>query len=127
MEPEKITINMGTVDLGKIDLLVDEGFYWNRTDFIRTAIRNQLSKHETELSQTIVRREMSLAALHYSASDLERYVDDGHKLAIRSVGLLSISHDVSPELARQSIESITIFGVFRASKAVKEALADRIR
>lgn len=125
MDSEKITINMGTVDLGKIDLLVEEGFYGNRTDFIRTAIRNQLGKHENDTSQTITRKSMAVGALHYNAADLEKSLAAGHKLSLSVVGLLSISHDTSPDLARQAIESITIRGVFRASRAVKDALADR--
>jgi Arc/MetJ-type ribon-helix-helix transcriptional regulator len=125
MDAEKITINMGTVDLGKIDLLVEEGFYGNRTDFIRTAIRNQLGRHESDMNQTMTRKEMSLGALHYSANDLQKTIDAGKKLTISAVGLLSISKDVSPDLAREAIESVTIRGVFRASQAVKDALADR--
>jgi Arc/MetJ-type ribon-helix-helix transcriptional regulator len=122
---EKITINMGTVDLGKIDLLVEEGFYGNRTDFIRTSIRNQLGRHESDTNQTITRKAMAVGALHYNAKDLEKSLASGHKLSIAVVGVLSISHDASPDLARQAIESITVRGVFRASQAVKDALADR--
>jgi Arc/MetJ-type ribon-helix-helix transcriptional regulator len=125
MDSEKITINMGAVDLGKIDLLVEEGFYGNRTDFIRTAIRNQLGKHENETNQTITRRTMTAGVLHFSAKDLETYAAKGDNLSISVVGMLSISHDASPEMARQVIESVTVRGVFRASQAVKDALADR--
>ena len=125
MDSEKITINMGTVDLGKIDLLVDEGFYGNRTDFIRTAIRNQLGKHENDTNQTITRRAMAVGAIHYGAKDLEKYLAKGQKLSISVVGVLSISHDASPDVARQVIESVTVRGVFRASQAVKDALSDR--
>ena len=124
-DSEKITINMGTVDLGKIDLLVEEGFYGNRTDFIRTAIRNQLGRHESEMNQTITRKNMAVGALHYNAKDLEKSLAAGHKLSISVVGVLSISHDTSPDLASQVIESVTVHGVFRASQAVKDALADR--
>jgi Arc/MetJ-type ribon-helix-helix transcriptional regulator len=125
MDSEKITINMGAVDLGQIDLLVEEGFYGNRTDFIRTAIRNQLGKHENDTSQTIRRRTMTVGVFHLNAKDFERHAADGDKLTISVVGMLSFSHDVSPDLARQVIESVTVRGVFRASQAVKDALADR--
>jgi Arc/MetJ-type ribon-helix-helix transcriptional regulator len=125
MDSEKITINMGAVDLGKIDLLVEEGFYGNRTDFIRTAIRNQLDKHENDTNQVITRKAMAAGALLMNAKDFERYAADGQKLSISVVGLLSFSHDVSPELASEVIESVTVRGVFRASQAVKDALADR--
>jgi Arc/MetJ-type ribon-helix-helix transcriptional regulator len=125
VDSEKITINMGTVDLGKIDLLVEEGFYGNRTDFIRTAIRNQLDKHDNDTNQTITRKDMAVGALHYNAKDLEKSVAAGHKLSISVVGVLHISNDASPDLARQAIESVTVRGVFRASQAVKDALADR--
>jgi Arc/MetJ-type ribon-helix-helix transcriptional regulator len=125
MDAEKITINMGTVDLGKIDLLVEEGFYGNRTDFIRTAIRNQLGRHESDVNQTITRKAMGAGVFHFSANELQEAVDTGQTLKISVVGLLSIGNDVSPDLAREAIESVTIRGVFRASQAVKDALADR--
>ena len=125
MDSEKITINMGAVDLGKVDLLVDEGFYGNRTDFIRTAIRNQLGRHDNDMNQTITRKSMTLGALHLDSADLEEHVAAGRTLTISAVGMVSIAQDVSPDLARQAIESITVRGVFRAGKAVKDALADR--
>jgi Arc/MetJ-type ribon-helix-helix transcriptional regulator len=125
MESEKMTINVSTVDLGKVDVLVDEGFYGNRTDFIRTAIRNQLAKHESDTSQSIRRTSMTVGAFHLSRKDLEERVASGEQLAISVVGLLAIDSSVSPELAREAIESVKVRGAFRASKEVKDALADR--
>lgn len=125
MDSEKITINLGAVDLGKIDLLVDEGFYGNRTDFIRTAIRNQVDKHEGDMKATITRKSITVGALHYSSADLEPYRASGQKVAISVLGLLTLAQDVTPELAEQSIASVKVLGVFRASRAVKETLADR--
>src|SRR3712207_8916575 len=55
LETEKITSNLGVVDLGQIDLLVQEGFYANRTDFIRTAIRNQIAAHADAVKQSVAR------------------------------------------------------------------------
>ncbi len=126
VESEKITINMGAVDLGKVDLLVDEGFYSNRTDFIRTAIRNQLERHEGDMNQTMTRKSMVLGAVHYGRKELEAQLATGDTLAIAAVGLLSIGNDVSADLARKTIESVSIKGVFRASAEVKAALADRM-
>ena len=126
-DPEKITINMNVVDLGKVDLLVEEGFYTNRTDFIRTAIRNQLTRHEDEVGLSIGRRQMSIGVIHYGRSDLEDMRAAGETLDINITGLFSIGHDVSPELATATITSVKVVGVFRASRAVKEALVDRIR
>jgi Arc/MetJ-type ribon-helix-helix transcriptional regulator len=125
MDSEKITINMGAVDLGKVDLLVDEGFYGNRTDFIRTAIRNQLERHEGDMNQTMTRKSMVLGTVHLSRKDLESQLATGQKLAISTVGLLSIGSDVSADLALATIESVSVKGVFRASSEVKAALADR--
>ena len=125
MDAEKITINLGAVDLGKVDVLVDEGFYSNRTDFIRTAIRNQLDKHEGDMNRSITRKAMSVGAFHFSRKDLEEQIATGQKVAISAVGMLSIGSDVTPELARDTIDSVTVRGVFRASKEVKAALADR--
>jgi Arc/MetJ-type ribon-helix-helix transcriptional regulator len=126
-DPEKITINMNVVDLGKVDLLVEEGFYTNRTDFIRTAIRNQLTRHEDEVSLSIGRRQMMIGVVHYGQAELEHLRALGDTLNINMTGLFSVGHDVSPELAKATITSVKIVGVFRASKAVKDALVDRIR
>jgi len=126
-ESEKITINLGYVDLGHIDLLVQEGFYSNRTDFIRTAIRNQLNNHGDVLKQTVARRSMVLGLQHFSREDLERVRKAGEQLHIQVLGLASINDDVSPRLAAQTIASISVLGALRASPAVRAALADRIR
>ncbi len=124
---EKITINLGLVDLGQIDLLVQEGFYSNRTDFIRTAIRNQLAVHKEEVKRTVARKTLVLGVQHYTRSDLEAVRAAGEKLQINVLGLASIADDVSPELALATIDSIEVLGAFRASLAVRAALAGRIR
>ncbi len=123
---EKITINLGVVDLGQIDLLVQEGFYSNRTDLIRTAIRNQLATHAEVVRETVARKTFVLGLQHYTRSDLETVQAAGQKLQIQVLGLASIAEDVSPELARATIESIVVLGALHASPAVKAALADRI-
>ena len=125
-ESEKITVNLGFVDLGHIDLLVAEGFYSNRTDLIRTAIRNQLATHGDALKQAVARKLLVLGLQHFSAADLEAARASGRKLQIRVLGLASFSHDVTPELALAAIESITVLGALQASSAVKTALAGRI-
>ncbi len=126
-ETEKITINLGLVDLGQVDLLVQEGFYSNRTDFIRTAIRNQISAHAEEVRQTVARKTLVLGLQHYTRQDLEAVQAAGETLEIKVLGLASIADDVSPELALATIDSLVVLGAFRASPAVKAALADRIR
>jgi Arc/MetJ-type ribon-helix-helix transcriptional regulator len=126
-EAEKITINMNVVDLGRVDLLVSEGFYSNRTDFIRTAIRNQLDRHDDVLASTVRRRELAMGVLVYSRRDLEEVKAEGKWLNIAITGLFALTRDVTPELAREVIQSIRVVGVFRASDAVKQALADRTR
>ena len=125
-ETEKITINLGYVDLGHVDLLVQEGFYSNRTDFIRTAIRNQLSTHGEEVRNSIVRHTLELGLRHYTSADLEAVKVAGEKLHIKELGLASIAPDVTPALALATIESITVLGALHASKEIKSALADRI-
>ena len=126
-ESEKITINLGFVDLGQVDLLVRDGFYSNRTDFIRTAIRNQLLTHGDVLKKSVARREMVLGLQRYSRKDLENVVAAGDKLQIHVLGLAMIDDDVTPQLARQAIASIAVLGALRASAEVKAALADRTR
>jgi Arc/MetJ-type ribon-helix-helix transcriptional regulator len=126
LDSEKITINLGPIDLGQIDLLVSEGFYANRTDFIRTAIRNQLNQHADVVRQTVARRSLVLGMHHYSRADLEAARDAGQRLQIQVLGMASIASDVPVELALATIESIFVLGALHASSAVKAALADRI-
>ena len=126
-DSEKITINLGFVDLGQIDLLVAEGFYGNRSDFIRTAIRNQVSTHADTVRQAVARKMLVLGLHHFSADDLRAVQAAGQKLQIRVLGLATIALDVSPELALASIESLDVLGALHASAAVKAALADRQR
>lgn len=126
-ETEKITINMSVVDLGKIDLLVEEGFYQNRTDFIRTAIRNQLDKHETEVQSAITRNSFVLGIEGFSRKSLEKLVAKGERRRCYVIGMLVIENDVPPELALKAFESIRVHGVFRAPPGVKNALKERIR
>lgn len=126
VDSEKITINLGPVDLGQIDLLVQEGFYSNRTDLIRTAIRNQLQQHAEVIQQAVKRKSLVLGLQHFSRADLEAVRDAGEKLQIQVLGLASIATDVSAELALASIDSIAVLGALHASPAVKAALAGRI-
>jgi Arc/MetJ-type ribon-helix-helix transcriptional regulator len=126
-ETEKVTINLGLVDLGQIDLLVQEGFYSNRTDLIRTAIRNQLTSHADVIKQTVARKSLVLGLQHFSRADLEAVRDAGQKLQIQVLGLASIGADVTPELALATIDSVVVLGALHASAAVKAALAGRIR
>lgn len=123
---EKITINLGLVDLGQIDLLAQEGFYANRTDFIRTAIRNQLTIHAEEVKRTVARKTLVLGVQYYTRHDLERVRAAGEKLQINVLGLASIADDVTPELALATIDAVVVLGAFRASPGVKAALAARI-
>ena len=125
-DTEKITINLGSVDLGKIDLLVEEGFYSNRADFIRMAIRSLLDTHQEVVKQSTVRRSMVIGVLTYTAERFEKLRASGEKLEIRVVGALVFSADITPELAREVVHSIVVFGQFRAREDVKAALADRI-
>jgi Arc/MetJ-type ribon-helix-helix transcriptional regulator len=126
-DTEKITINLGYVDLGHIDLMVQEGFYSNRTDFIRTAIRNQLERHADVVKQSTTRNSLDLGLRHYSREDLETARRGGEMLRINVLGLASIGPDVTPELARATIASVVVLGALHASPAVKAALADRTR
>lgn len=126
-DTEKITINLGFVDLGQIDLLVQEGFYSNRTDFIRNAIRLQLATHAEVVKQTVARKTLVLGLQHFSRQDLEAVQAAGQQLHIQVLGLARIAEDVPAELARATIASLVVLGALQASAAVKAALADRIR
>ncbi|RZI84109.1 MAG: CopG family transcriptional regulator [Rubrivivax sp.] len=123
---EKITINVGVIDLGQIDLLVQEGFYANRTDLIRTAIRNQLAVHADVVRQVVSRKTLVLGIQHFSANELRAVQAAGQTLQVRVLGLATIAPDVTPELALATIESLTVLGALHASPAVKAALADRL-
>lgn len=124
---EKITINVGLVDLGQIDLLVDEGFYANRTDFVRTAIRRQLDARSDVLAGMVARRTLTLGIRHLGRPELERLRDAGHAVELRVLGLASIADDVDPDLAVATISTVEVLGAFRAPRAVKSALAARTR
>ena len=126
-DSEKITINLGYVDLGHVDLLVQEGFYSNRTDFIRTAIRNQIERHSDVVRQAVTRKSVDLGLRHFTREDLEAAMEAGQMLDVRVLGLATIAPDVTPELARATIASLTVLGALHASAAVKAALADRIK
>ena len=126
-DSEKITINLGHVDLGRIDLLVRDGLYNNRADLIRTAIRNQLERHDDTLRQSMQRKQMEFGLRHLTRADIEIVRQTGQPITLNVVGLVSIDSAVTPELARQTIASIAVLGAFQASDAVKAALSDRLR
>jgi Arc/MetJ-type ribon-helix-helix transcriptional regulator len=126
-DSEKITINLGYVDLGRVDLLVQDGFYSNRTDFIRTAIRNQLATHAPEVARSIERQTLEVGLRDFAAAELESLRARGQTISVRVLGLARIAPDVSPELAEATIASLTVLGALQASPAVKSALAGRIR
>ena len=126
-DTEKLTVNMGFVDLGHIDLLVGDGFYSNRSDFIRTAVRNQLDRHAAFVSKSVARRSLDLGFRHYGRADLEDAQARNAPLDINVLGLASIAPDVTPELARAAIRTVTVLGVLHASPEVRRALADRTR
>jgi Arc/MetJ-type ribon-helix-helix transcriptional regulator len=125
-ETEKMTINLGVVDLGQIDLLVQEGFYSNRSDLVRTAVRNQIAIHSDTLKQTVARRALTLGLQHWSRAELERLKSAGEQVHIQVVGLARIADDVTPALARATVASVSVLGAFHAPAAVRRALADRI-
>ncbi|MEM7113713.1 MAG: CopG family transcriptional regulator [Chloroflexota bacterium] len=125
-ETEKMTINLSVVDLGKIDLVVEEGFYSNRTDFVRTAVRNQLQTHDNQVQQSVVRRTLVMGVVLVSKSDLERDVEKGVKAAYRVVGLLKFADDIPPELIVKTVESVRVYGVLRANKAIRAVLAEKM-
>ena len=124
-DSEKITVNLGFIDLGRVDLMVRDGFYANRADFIRTAVRNQLERLDDAVRQAVARRQLQLGLSHYTRQDLEAARDAGTPLHIQVLGLAAIASDVTPELARAAIASVQVLGAFQASPAVKTALADR--
>ena len=126
-DTEKVTINMSVVDLGQVDLLVEQGFYSSRTDFIRTAIRRQLDLHADEVRQTVTRKTLAIGAVVYERQELERIREAGEMRDVRVVGLVVINNDVPAELARATIRSLEVHGVLRASNEVKAALADRMK
>lgn len=125
-DTEKITINLGGVDLGKIDLLVEHGHYSTRTDFIKTAIRSQLDKHTVDVQQSITRESYMIGAFSINKADLESRKEKGEKMKITIIGILHLAKDISPELATQVIESIKVRGILNASEDLKAVLADRM-
>jgi Arc/MetJ-type ribon-helix-helix transcriptional regulator len=125
-DTEKITINLSPVDLGRIDVLVEQGLYSNRTDLIRTAIRNQLDRHDVVIQDLVVRRSFTLGVTILDRKTLERSAAKGEQLSLRVVGLLHINDDVEPDLAAKVIRAVNVYGVLHAPAGVKDALADRV-
>ncbi len=125
-DTEKITLNLGIVDLGRIDLLVQEGFYASRSDFIRTAIRNQLDRQKTTVDSITTRKSMVIGTMSYTRKQLEEYREMNEMVNIKVIGLFILTNDITPELALNTIQSITVRGVFKAPEDVKKALKDRI-
>ncbi|MFD3164077.1 CopG family transcriptional regulator [Herpetosiphon sp. NSE202] len=124
---EKVSINLSVVDLGQIDLLVDQGFYSSRTDFFRAAVRTQLGGHDEAIKQAVVRTASVLGVISFDREDLQRMQQHNEQARIVVVGLLILSNDISVELAQATIKSIKVYGALRASPEVKAALADRIK
>jgi Arc/MetJ-type ribon-helix-helix transcriptional regulator len=124
-ETEKITINIGSVDLGRIDLLVQEGFYASRSDFVRTAIRNQLERQKSAVDSITTRKSMVIGTLSYNRHELEQKRDDNEMINVKVIGMFILSDDVTPQLALDTIQSVTVRGVFKAPEDVKQALSDR--
>jgi Arc/MetJ-type ribon-helix-helix transcriptional regulator len=125
-DTEKITINMSVVDLGKIDLLVDQGHFSSRSDLIRTAIREKLAEYDDVLKEEVSRRDIGVGVNLITRKDLERVRNAGIRREYIVVGLLTMAKDIPPELASETIETIRVYGVLQASEEVKKALADRI-
>ena len=125
-DTEKITINLGYVDLGHVDLMVKDGFYSNRTDFIRTAIRNQIERHGEAVKRSVSRRKLDLGLRHVTRSELEGLRQAGESMELQVLGLASIADDVTPDLARATIGAVRVLGALHASPAVKAALSDRM-
>ena len=126
-DTKKLTVNLGYVDLGHMDLLVQDGFYANRTDFIRAAIRDRVERHAEAAKRSVARRSLDRGLRHYGREDLEAARAAGQPLDIRVLGLASIAADVTPDLARAAIASVSVFGALQASPAVEAALSDRTR
>lgn len=123
---EKLTVNLNVVDLGKVDVLVEEGFYSNRTDFIKTAVRNHLKDHEQDVENYITETQSAVGITYFNQADLLRKREKNERLKVNFVGLFWLANDVDPELAREVFASINVSGVFKADKKLKDALADRI-
>ncbi len=126
MDTEKITINLGAVDLGQIDLLVDQGFYSNRTDFIRTAIRNQISVHSTEIKKITSEKLYAMGVIGIGKKELERMKAEGKKYEIKLVGMLVITNDVTPELAAETLDCVKVYGIIRAPEEVKKVILKQV-
>lgn len=125
-DTEKVSFNMSVVDLGQLDLLIEQGFYSSRTDFVITAVRNLLLTHAPTVQQTVARHLMALGVVIYNRKILEKARAAGKRHEIKVVGVVTLAHDITPELARATIKSIKVFGVLRASPELKTALKDRI-
>src|ERR1700685_1343240 len=62
---------------------------------------------------------LELALRTYTRRDLEAVQAAGERLRIRVLGLATIADDVSPDLARATIESIVVLGALHAPADVR--------
>ena len=125
-ETEKITINLGAVDLGSIDLLVGEGFFSNRSDLIRTAVRNLLAAHRDIINGAVLRQDRTLGLRRITRAELEGLQQAGKRIRIGVVGLVVVDNDVPAALVEQTIAELSVLGSLQASPEVRRALAGRI-
>lgn len=121
-DTEKITINLGFVDLGRIDLLVREGFYASRSDLIRAAIRAQLDRHDSAVAPTIVRDDFVMGLRDVTLAELQGMADANQVLDLRVIGLARFASDIPAELVASTIRSIEVLGTIQASAGVRKVL-----
>ena len=126
---EKITVNLPVVDLGKIDYLVEQGFYNTRTEFIRTSIKSEIDKNSFAINRVIQVEDskegtfFSVGVISLNKSDLERYVTKNKKVAIFVMGMCFIGKNVTVELASKTIKSFKVYGIKKGPKDVMDYLS----
>lgn len=123
---EKLSVNFGPVDIGTVDLLVEEGFYASRADFIRHAVRTQLDEHKAAVQDATTRRDFSVGYVSLDAGYLRAAKKRKQRLDIKVVGVLHLQDDIDPALASEVIERVHVLGSFRAPEAVIGVLGDRV-
>jgi len=130
---EKATINIGIMELAQIDLLVENMIYTNRSDFIRTAIRNQLEMHKSDIERLYLQTKANsfepesqvqggIGIYRLRKAALSDAMKSNKKLHIMVMGILLIDKDISPELFEATVESIKIYGKIQAQKSILELI-----
>lgn len=128
MISEKVSVNINEEALSKIDLLVEDGFYSNRSDFINRAVDTLLDREnrtvdkllEIHSKEKINSRQWFVGVQTMGSQYLEKVKEQGVRLRIKGCGVLYFEKDAAQELVFETVEYISPRIRVIAEEAVRE-------